>query len=415
MPAQKSAERLGDLVAGKYRIQHVLGEGGMGVVYAVKNEWTGREVAMKVLHPELNDRDDLIKRFFTEAQTASSLQHPNVVDILDMGQDTDGSYFMVLELLKGEPLLKMMRRVKVLSLGGALNLLLPVMDALQRAHDLNIVHRDLKPDNIFLAIGHGGEVIPKLLDFGVAKVQRETTVTQVGDVFGTAYYMAPEQAAGISDISGKADVWSMAVILFECLTGELPYTGRNPPEIIGKILKGEAPKIRELLPLLPPHAGTAMDMAFERDPDDRCSMSEFAAKLRNPEGRLSMPMLYDVDEQPTTIRESRMPPEPAAPQVALPPLDPPSEPHEILAAPTPALSPMSGASVEEEITRPVKKKSEGGAAKVFMFFLALALLGAAGAIIWMSFDPVEDRSVEVIEGGLEVEVADESMQASPQE
>ena len=380
-----AAERLGDLVAGKYRIQHLLGEGGMGVVYAAINEWTGREVAMKLLHPELNDREDLIKRFFTEARTASSLQHPNVVDILDMGQDQDGSYFMVLELLKGESLLKMMRRKQVLSLGRSLTILLPVMDALQRAHDLNIVHRDLKPDNIFLAIGHEGEVRPKLLDFGVAKVQRETVVTQVGDVFGTAYYMAPEQAAGISDISGKADVWSMAVILYECLTGELPYTGRNPPEIIGKILKGKPPRIREALPLLPAHACEAMDAAFERDPDDRCSMADFAARLRNPEGRLSMPMLYEVDEQPTTIRESRTSMEPPPP-------------------------PMHGEpDLEESPTQPVPKESGGSVGKVLMVLLALGLLAAAGAIIWLEFDPIESNEVEVVEGGLDVD-GTESMQ-----
>lgn len=353
----------------------------MGVVYAAVNEWTGREVAMKLLHPELNDRDDLIKRFFTEARTASSLQHPNVVDILDMGQDEEGSYFMVLELLKGESLLKLMRRKQVLSLGRALNTLLPVMDALQRAHDLNIVHRDLKPDNIFLAISHGGEVVPKLLDFGVAKVQRETVVTQVGDVFGTAYYMAPEQAAGISDISGKADVWSMAVILYECLTGELPYTGRNPPEIIGKILKGVAPNIREVLPLLPAHACEAMDAAFERDPDDRCTMAELAARLRNPEGRLSMPMLYDVEDQKTTIRDSRTSMEP-----------PPPPPPEL--------------DLEESPTQPVPKgDGESNVGKVFMVLLALALLGAAGAIVWLSLDPIEQGEVEVVEGGLDLDAA----------
>ena len=379
----------------------------MGVVYAAVNEWTGREVAMKLLHPELNDRDDLIKRFFTEARTASSLQHPNVVDILDMGQDQDGSYFMVLELLKGESLLKLMRRKQSLSLGRALSLLLPVMDALQRAHDLNIVHRDLKPDNIFLAIGHGGDVIPKLLDFGVAKVQRETVVTQVGDVFGTAYYMAPEQAAGISDISGKADVWSMAVILYECLTGELPYTGRNPPEIIGKILKGEPPRIREVLPLLPEHASAAMDRAFERDPDDRCSMSDLAASLRNPEGRMSMPMLYEVDDQKTTIRESRTS------------MEPPAPPHASPAQPLPAqsqpLHPGIAPEPDDDLvaTQPVPDDESASGAGKILLILALALLGAAGAILWLSLDPVAEHEVEVIEGGLDLDASSMAPDPNP--
>ena len=231
MPILTPKERLGTQIAGKYHLSRILGKGGMGVVFGGKHSWTGREVAVKLLLPSFTEDTEIVRRFLQEAQAAAAIKHPNVVDVLDMGREEDGSVYLVLEYLHGEPLSARLKR-SPLSPAEALEYFKPILGALAKAHDAGIVHRDLKPDNLYLSIAEeGGHIVPKLLDFGIAKVAGGRK-TQTGMVVGTPWYMSPEQAKGQRDLTPALDVWGMAVLYFVCVSAKPPYTAKNPAEVI---------------------------------------------------------------------------------------------------------------------------------------------------------------------------------------
>jgi len=186
MPIPTDDERIGSVVAGKYRIEELLGRGGMGSVFRATHTWTERQVALKFLHAEEARDPQIVKRFLREARAAAALRHPNAVDVLDMGEDPQAGVYMVLELLEGLTLSYALRLRGRLGYAETLKIMLPIMDALQAAHARGIVHRDIKPENIFLS-KQSGVVVPKLLDFGIAKVQKadESSRTQAGLMIGT--------------------------------------------------------------------------------------------------------------------------------------------------------------------------------------------------------------------------------------
>lgn len=215
--------KVGELVAGKYRLDALLARGGMGLVYSAKHEATGRRVAVKLVRRELITRPELVQRISAEARLAVAASHPNVVEVLDTGADAHGTPYLVLELLQGRTLEALL--VQPLSLFAAAQALLPVMNALCALHGLHIVHRDIKPSNLFLNRDASGRVTPKLLDFGVAKALRQSglTLTQSGTALGTPAYMSPEQALGATRVGPETDVWAMGVVWFRCLTLSLPF------------------------------------------------------------------------------------------------------------------------------------------------------------------------------------------------
>lgn len=220
MPRQS---RIGEVVAGKYRLDALLARGGMGLVYSAKHEATGRRVAVKLVRRELVTRPELLQRISCEARIAVAASHPNVVEVLDTGADAQGTPYLVLELLQGRTLEALL--VQPLSLFAAAQALLPVMNALCALHASHIVHRDIKPSNLFLNRSASGRVTPKLLDFGVAKALRQSglTLTQSGTALGTPAYMSPEQALGATQVGPETDVWAMGVVWFRCLTLSLPF------------------------------------------------------------------------------------------------------------------------------------------------------------------------------------------------
>jgi serine/threonine-protein kinase len=270
MPILRPEERIGAVLAGKYRIERVIGRGGMGVVLAGVHEWTGRPVAVKILAPDLSGEPSIVKRFLQEAKAAARMKHPNVVDVLDMGADEDESVYLVLELLEGESLGALVERSTKLDPKRALELTLPIVDALARAHELGIVHRDIKPDNVFLSVDAHGRVVPKLLDFGIAKVRdaggRGTTT---GSILGTPYYMSPEQVRGAAELGPASDVWSMGVLLYEVLSGELPFWAETGTGVLASILTTEARKLAERAPDLPPAIAETVDRAMAREVAER--------------------------------------------------------------------------------------------------------------------------------------------------
>ena len=267
-------DRIGKLLAGKYRLEVLLACGGMGLVYGARHQTTGRAVAVKLLRPELVAKTDFVRRVAVEARLAVEASHPNVVEVLDAGADADGTPFLVLERLYGQTLEALL--VRPLSLLTAAQAVVPVMNALVSLHDAGIVHRDIKPANLFLSVQSEGRVTPKLLDFGIAKVLEGATVTRSGIALGTPAYMAPEQALGCSTVGPATDVWAIGVVLARCLTGQLPFEGKASSRV-GALRSGLNPE--DLAGVVEPVARVLMQ-ALRFEPIERfASMLEFRAAL----------------------------------------------------------------------------------------------------------------------------------------
>ncbi len=272
---------IGSVIGGRYRVLSVLGEGGMGVLYAAEHTLTRRRVALKLLRSG-RDGDELRtlrERFLVEARTAAAVRHPNIVDVLDMGLDEDGSPFLALELLEGMALDQMLRERGQLSPEQTLRFLLPIIGALATLHDAGIVHRDIKPSNIFLRTGARLALEPKLLDFGLAHPLADPRLTRSGMVVGTPLYIAPEQAAGDA-VGFGADVWSVGVVLYECLAGRVPFKGEERAALAAQVLAGQIQPLREVAPHVAPSFAYAIERALRRDLRMRyTSMRELARSL----------------------------------------------------------------------------------------------------------------------------------------
>src|SRR5579859_3955415 len=218
----------GETVADKYVLLKPLAKGGMGTVWVAQNQHTERRVAIKFMLPELASSPDTIQRFFREAKASARIDHPSIVDVLDLGTLPDGAPFLVMEFLEGRSLEKIID-TSPLSCLQAAAIMLDVTRALSAAHTAGIVHRDLKPANVFVA-RKGDLVIPKILDFGISKIvtsAHDIRMTRTGAVLGSPAYMSPEQARGRSDIDGRADIWACGIILYEGVSGKLPFVGEN--------------------------------------------------------------------------------------------------------------------------------------------------------------------------------------------
>lgn len=253
----------------------------MGDVYEAENSLIGRQVAIKILHEQHARNPDVSKRFLGEAQVASLVRHKNVVDVLDMGADERGTPFIVQELLTGEDL-----RARLEKHGGrvtpeqAIPLLLPVIDAVAHAHTKGVVHRDLKPANIFLA-RESGRTVPKLLDFGISRVDG-MHMTATGASMGTPAYMSPELVQGAKDADARTDVWALGVILFEMMTGTMPFDADSPGGVFVKIVTTDAPPLETILPSISPSIARVVNRCMRRDRNERyANAAELARDLHN--------------------------------------------------------------------------------------------------------------------------------------
>jgi serine/threonine protein kinase len=237
----------GDVIAGKYQLEALLGEGGMGAVFSARNTVLDMPVAIKLIRSDL-DRQLLSGRLLQEARAAAKLQHPAIVRVFDVGQTSLGAPFIVMELLEGESLSAIIDREGRLTAIRAVQILLPIADALSAAHAKGFVHRDVKPDNVFVVMDEG-TLQPKLVDFGIVKTGHQDTqhqLTQVGAVMGSPDYMSPEQARGLDDIDQRADEWSFSVMLYEAIAGATPFEHENYNALLRKIVEEEAPTLKEL-------------------------------------------------------------------------------------------------------------------------------------------------------------------------
>jgi serine/threonine-protein kinase len=270
----------GAMLAGKYRVEQQLGEGGMGAVFLAENTDIGRKVAIKVLHADFAQNEQLLTRFRLEARAAAAIGHPGIVDILDMGTTADGSAFIVMERLDGETLGGRLTRVGRLGAAEAARVTADVLEALAAAHAKGIIHRDLKPDNVFLV--QRPVAITKVLDFGISKLQgsEDVALTRTGTVMGTPLYMSPEQARGAKDVGPPTDLYSAGAMLYHALTGAPPFTGDTYNEVLAKVLLDEPRPLAEARPGLPASLVRLVDALLHKEAHERPSAREAAALLR---------------------------------------------------------------------------------------------------------------------------------------
>ncbi|MFT3921228.1 MAG: serine/threonine-protein kinase [Myxococcales bacterium] len=252
-------DRTGQTLLGKYELTRLLGKGGMGEVWEGEHQLTGRRVAVKVLSDNYLSNRKVVARFGREARAASSVHHEGIVEILDQDKTQDGVPFLVMEFLDGESVGARIKRRVRLSQSEALAIMLPLLEALDAAHQAGVVHRDLKPDNVFiLPSARGGNERIKILDFGISRKADEIDhhLTQEGAVLGTPHYMSPEQARGESGVDARADVYSAAVLLYECVVGDVPFDAGNYNALLQIILTKP--------PQTPRTRGAAISQALEQ-------------------------------------------------------------------------------------------------------------------------------------------------------
>ncbi|MEJ7732783.1 MAG: protein kinase [Polyangiaceae bacterium] len=272
----------GSTLAGKYQIVQAIGRGGMGVVLEARHLRLGRSVALKLLLPELRAAPDVTSRFEREARAVARLTNTHVAKILDVDSLPDGSPFIVMELLRGHDLADELARCVTLPIRQAIGYVLQACEAMADAHAHGIVHRDLKPSNLFLAEQSGGPATIKVLDFGISKLAGDVgaNVTQTQSAFGTPLYMSPEQVRSAKNVDGRADIWSLGVILYELLAGQPPFYGESATGILAAIVADAPTPISELRPDLPPGLAASIMRSLEKQPQARfADVAAFAAAI----------------------------------------------------------------------------------------------------------------------------------------
>jgi serine/threonine-protein kinase len=272
---------------GNYQIRTKLGEGGMGAVYMGEHPLIGKKVAIKVLLEEFASNESIVNRFFNEAKAVNDIGHANIVDIIDFGKlplETGTVVYLVMELLDGQSLSGRMSSVGV-TFDETRHILRQCCSALAASHKKGIVHRDLKPDNLYLCPRGGDKNFVKVLDFGIAKLTANTgNQTRTGTIIGTPAYMSPEQCAGRGRIDHRSDVYSLGVVMYEMLTGKVPFMGEGFGDIVVKQLTEAPPAPRSIKPEVPAALEKVVLKALEKKAEDRFqTMEDFAVALGDPE------------------------------------------------------------------------------------------------------------------------------------
>ncbi len=282
MPAMTGL--IGQLLAGKYRVDRVIGEGGMGVVVAATHVAVDRPVAIKVLRQELANERDVIERFAREARAVGRIQSDHVAHVLDVGELPDRTPFMVMEYLDGMDLADLVRSRGALPGRDAVEYLVQACDALAEAHAAGIVHRDLKPANLFLTHRADGTPCIKVLDFGISKsgpIEQQQGLTQTSSLMGSPQYMSPEQLRSARLVDARTDIWSLGICLHELLTGDVAFHAETVPELYVAILSLPPEQLRSKRPDAPPAVEAAILRCLEKDPARRfANVAELAGALR---------------------------------------------------------------------------------------------------------------------------------------
>ncbi len=323
----------GNVLNGRYKLLRPLGQGSQAFVWVAEHLALGSQVAVKLIDPELAKQDDARERFAREATAAAKLRSAHVVHILDHGIDQEQP-FIVMELLEGEDLFDRLERRRRLTLAETSKIVTQVARALMRAHAEGIIHRDLKPENVFLVRNEDDE-LAKVLDFGVAKITTPAKAvmvrTGVGTLIGTPHYMSPEQVKGLTEIDHRSDLWSLAVIAYQCVTGQLPFDSEGVGDLLIRITMSTPPTPSTINPELPPAFDEWFKKAAAKEPDDRFETArDMADALAKAVGAPMMPVsqpgrvLVNLADSPDLDWGSLagvripIPPRKSAPPAALP-------------------------------------------------------------------------------------------------
>jgi serine/threonine-protein kinase len=273
MNATAPMEGPGDLLAGKYRVERVLGEGGMGVVLAATNEALNQKVAIKLLRQGVLENTEAITRFNREARAAAKLKSEHVARVLDVGVLPDKRQYMVLEMLEGADLSALIDDPRPIDIGIAVDYVLQACEAIAEAHAAGIVHRDLKPKNLFLTKRVDGRDLVKVLDFGISKVEGESAadmqLTRTTEVIGSPSYMSPEQLRSSRNVDVRTDIWALGVILYELITKRLPFYAHTVTELVLVVVSEREPSVKSLRPDVPDALDAVIARCLAKKPEDR--------------------------------------------------------------------------------------------------------------------------------------------------
>jgi serine/threonine-protein kinase len=270
MPPSVPGVREGDLLAGKYRVDRVLGAGGMGVVVAAHHIHLDEKVAIKFLLPEMLDSGEAVARFAREARAAVKIKSEHVARVTDVGTLENGAPYMVMEYLEGGDLAGWLRQRGPLSVEQASDFVLQACEAIAEAHALGIVHRDLKPANLFVVRRPDGAFSVKVLDFGISKMRSagggpDPSITRTSAMMGSPLYMSPEQMHSAKDVDLRTDIWALGIILHELVAGASPFLADTVPELVAKILSAPLPPLRSVCPHAPPGFEAVVAKCLEKD------------------------------------------------------------------------------------------------------------------------------------------------------
>ena len=276
-PVPPSGFEAGATIADKYVVERVVGEGGLGVVVAARHIHLGHTVAIKYLRPRALENKRVAERFLREGRMAARIRSEHVVRVYDVGTLPDGAPYMVMEFLEGTDLGQLLSLSGPLTIEEALEYIVQVCEALAEAHVAGIVHRDLKPDNLFFTTGSAGKPVVKVLDFGISKAsavartaaERLPQLTPAEEQFGTPVYMSPEQLRSSSDVDARADVWAIGVVLYELLTGRMPFNGESLPELCTAILTAPPVPLRKVRPSMPVGLQAIIERCLQKEADHR--------------------------------------------------------------------------------------------------------------------------------------------------
>jgi serine/threonine-protein kinase len=295
-----AAVRVGDVIAGKYRVDRVLGAGGMGVVVAATHRELGEARAIKLMHREALSNVEAVERFLREARAATRLKSEHVTKVYEVGRLKDSAPYMVMEQLEGSDLRAVLKERGALPVPEAVDYVLQACEALAEAHARGIIHRDLKPANLFLVRRRDGSPCVKVLDFGISKIMSEAggdnTVTRTHAVLGSPHYMSPEQMRSTRDVDQRADLWSLGVLLYQLLAGRVPFPGRTITDIITEVLQTTPAPLEGAVPGVTPALDAAILHCLEKDPAQRCpdvdTLATALAPFASPAGARSVAAIH---------------------------------------------------------------------------------------------------------------------------
>ena len=383
---------IGTILDGKYQIIRLLGAGAMGSVFEAEHKGTGRRVAIKVINSGDITRDEqLVGRFQREAKAAGAIDTQHITQVLDTGRDRETNLpFLVMEFLSGEDVQVLLKRLGPITPDLALRIVAQACLGLQKAHEAKVVHRDIKPANLFLAHRDAGEIIIKLLDFGIAKVKMDQAneaegneLTRTGSMLGSPLYMSPEQARGNKSIDHRADIWSLGVVLYQALTGRTPYQHITAlGQLIIAICSEMPQSVQDFAPWVPPEVAAVVHRALQYDPDLRFqSAADMFAAIRQ-----LLPYGWGIREEMLAPMQHGAPVAPRLASGSAPSIPPPAPSGQRGSSPGFSVgAPRAASSVVGATTGPLTRSqtSAGSASKLPLIFSGIMLAAAGGVAAYV--------------------------------